>query len=94
MKNVYYSLIYSHIIHAIVVWGSAFIMERDKIPILQKRVMRLMTFNDVFPGIPGPLRSADPIFVKLKSMKVEDINNYQVAKFVFICLNRSTPTVS
>ena len=64
MKDVYYSIIYSHMIYAIEVWGSAFRMELDKILILQKRVMRLMTFNDVFPAIPGPLRSADPIFVK------------------------------
>ena len=39
----------------------------------------------------GPLRPANPIFVKLKSMKVEDIYNYQVAKFVFKCLNRNIP---
>ena len=48
MKNVYYSLIYSHIIYAIEVWGSAFKTELDKILILQKRVMRLMTFKDVY----------------------------------------------
>ena len=62
MKSVYNSLIYSHIIYAIEVWGSAFKTELDKILILQKTVMRLMTFNDEFPAIPGPLRSADPIF--------------------------------
>ena len=55
MKNVYYSLIYSHIIYAIEVWGSASKTELDKILILQKRVMRLVTFNDEFPAIPCPL---------------------------------------
>ena len=73
MKNVYYILIYSHIIYAIEVWGSAFKTELDKILILQKRVMRLMTFKYVFPTTPGPLQSADPIFVKMNSMKVVDI---------------------
>ena len=58
MKNVYYSLIYSQIIHAIEGWGSPVIPEMPKILILQKRVMRLMTFNDVFPSIQGPLRPA------------------------------------
>ena len=48
MKNVCYSLIYSHIFYAIEVWGSALKTEFDKILILQKRVMRLMSFNDVF----------------------------------------------
>ena len=69
-------------IYTIEVWVSAFKTELDNIPILQKRVTRLMTFNNVFPAIPGPLRSANP-FVKLKSMKVEYTYNYQVAKFVF-----------
>ena len=91
MKNVYYSLIYSHIIYAIEVWGSAFKTELDKILILQKRVMRLMTFNDEFPAIPGTSRSANPIFIKMNSTKVEEIYKFQVAKFVFKCLNQTTP---
>ena len=91
MKNVYYSLIYSQIIYAIEVWGSAVKSETTKILILQKRVMRLMTFNDVFPSIPGPLRPTDSIFVTLCCMKIEDIYKYQVAKFVFKCLHTITP---
>ena len=83
MKNVYYSLIYSQIIYAIEVWGSAVKSEMTKILILQKRVMRLMTFNVVFPSFPGPLSPTDPIFVTLCCMKVEDIHKFQVAKFVF-----------
>ena len=83
MKNVYYSLIYSQIICAIEVWGSAVKSEMTKILILQKRVMRLMTFNDVFPSIPGSLRPTDSIFVTLCCMKVANIYKHQVAKFVF-----------
>ena len=91
MKTVCYSSIYSHIIFAIDVWGSAFKTELNKILILQKIVMRLMSFNDVFPSTPGPLCSTDPIFVKLNCMKVEDIYKYQVSKFVSKRLNRTTP---
>ena len=46
LKNVYYSLVYSHIVYAIEVWGSALKTEMDKILILQKKAMRLMTFTD------------------------------------------------
>ena len=63
-------------------WGSAFKTELNNNLILQKRVMMLMPFN-VFTSTPGPLRSTDPIFVKLNCMKVEDIYKYQVSKFVF-----------
>ena len=41
--NVYYSLIYSHIIYAIQVWSSAGKTEIDKILVLQKRVIRLIS---------------------------------------------------
>ena len=73
MKNVYYNLIYSHIVYAIEVWGSAFKIELDKIIILQKRAIRLMTYNDVFPLNPGPLSPSDPIFIKVNFLKVVDI---------------------
>ena len=91
MKNVYYSLIYSQIIYAIEVWGSAVKSEMPKILILQKRIMRLLTFNDVFPSTPGPLRPTDPMFITLCCMKVEDIYKYQVAK---VLTHYNTCTVS
>ena len=50
-----------------------------------------MTFNGVFPAIPGPLHPTDPIFVKLNYMKVQDIYKYQSAKFVLKCLNQTAP---
>ena len=55
MRNVYYSLVYSHIIYAIEAWGSAFKTELEKILILQKRAMRLLTFNDAYPTVHGSL---------------------------------------
>ena len=69
MKNVYYSLIYSHIIYAIEVWGSTFKTELNKILILQKK----MTFSDLYPDTPGPLCPSDPIFSKLNMLKVSYI---------------------
>ena len=69
----YYSLVYSHIVYAIEVWGSAFKTEMDKILILQKKAMQLMTFMDSYPTIPGPLKPSGPIFSQLKTLKVMDI---------------------
>ena len=56
-----------------------------------RKELRLLTFNDIYPTTPGPLRPTDPIFVKLNFLKVEEIYNYQVSKFVFKCINRTTP---
>ena len=91
LKNVYYSLVYSHIAYAIEVWGSTFKTEMDKILILQKKAMRLMTFMDSYPTIPGPLKTSGPIFFQLKTLKVMDIYHLQVATFVFKSMNLITP---
>ena len=91
MKNVYYSLIYSHISYAIEVWGSACKTELEKIFVLQKRVIRMMVFKDQYPDVPGPLPSSDPIFAQLKTLKVLDIYKLQTCKFIFKCLHQLTP---
>ena len=46
MRNVYYSLVYSHIIYGIEAWGSAFKTELENILVLQKRAM---PFNFAYP---------------------------------------------
>ena len=56
--------------------------------------MRLPTFNDVYPTTPGPLIPTEPIFAKLDVLKVDDIYNHQVSKFVFKCIYRITPIQS
>ena len=63
LKNVHYNLVYSHIVYAIEVWGSAFKTEMDKILILQKKAMRLMTFMDSYPTILGPLNHLVKFFL-------------------------------
>ena len=93
LKNVYYSLVYSHIVYAIEVWGSVLKTEMDKILILQKKAMRLMPFMDSYPTIPGPLKPSGPIFSQLKILKVMDIlYHLQVAIFVFKSVNLITPS--
>ena len=91
MRNVDYSLIYSHIIYAIEAWGSSCKTELNKILTLQKRAMRLMTYNDKYPATYGPLISSDPIFTKLEILKVSEIYKYQVAKLIYNCINAIAP---
>ena len=49
MKNIYYSLIYPHLVYAIPVWGFACATEMNKILVLPKRAIRVITFNDKLP---------------------------------------------
>jgi len=93
LKNIYYSLIYSHIVYGIQVWGSACITELNKILILQKKAVRMMTCNDRYPEVPGPLPASDPIFKKLEILKIEDVFKLQVTKFIYACLLHNTPSI-
>ena len=87
MKDVYYSLVFSQIVYGIEVWGSAFKTEVDKILILQKRVLRLITYDN-YPNNIGPLRPTDPLFYNLKILMISDMYKYQIAKFVYKSINR------
>ena len=69
MKNIYHSLFYSHLIYGIQVWGIACNTHLKAIQILQSRVVRLITYNDNFPIIPGPLPASNPLFCKLQLLK-------------------------
>ena len=91
LKSIYYSLIYSHIVYAIQVWGSANDSQLDKILILQKKAVRMMSYKDQYPPLRGPLNPADPIFFELGILKVHDVFKLQVSKFIYNCLSFNTP---
>ena len=42
----------------------------DKIQILQKKAVRMMTNTDHYPPIPGPCNPSNPSFVALEILKV------------------------
>ena len=73
MKNIYYALFYSHVIYGIQVWGNACVTHIKAVQILQNRVVRLITYNDNFPLIPGSLPAYNPIFYKLELLKIKEL---------------------
>ena len=74
LKMLYYSLVYPHLNYVTEVWGSADPTCLNIILILQKRIVRMLTSNDLrqqdysFP-------SSDPLFFKLEILKIQDIFN-------------------
>ena len=87
LKNIYYSLLYSHLVYAIQVWGSACTSEINKILVLQKRALRAITHNNHFPSVPGPLYPTDPLFYKFEILKIQDVFKLQLSKLIFNCLH-------
>ena len=91
LKNVYYSLLYPHLVYAIQVRGSACPSEMNKILILQKRALRIISY--ALPPVPGPLYPTDPLFHEFEIMKINDVFKLQVAKFIFNCMHLNTPHI-
>ena len=87
LTNVYYALVYPFLIYGMVVWGNVNLTLLEPLHILQKKIVRIITFNDNFPIIPGPLVPTFPLFHKLKMLKIYDIYKLQVGNFVFESIN-------
>ena len=89
--SIYYSLVYPFLIYAIPVWGVANDSHINPIKILQKKIVRMITFTDKFPWPTGPLAHTPPIFHELEILTITDVFKVQTAKFVYNCVNVLAP---
>ena len=76
----YYSLIYPFLIYALPIYGTADYI----IHILQKKVVRLVTFSD-------PISHSLPIFKELEVLTIFEVFKVETSKFVFESLNHMNP---
>ena len=81
----YYILIYPFLIYALPVYGTADSTHLNKIYILQKKVVRLMTFSD-------PLSHSLPLFKELEILTISEVFKMETSKFVFESLNHINPS--
>ena len=91
LTNVYYTIIYPFLLYGIHLWGSASKNLLTPILALQNKFVRLATFMDFFPLIPGPLEHTPPLFYKLNLLNIFDIYKFQLGKLVFDSLNNIGP---
>ena len=65
--TLYYSFIYPYLTYCNQVWGNACASHLNKLIILQKRAVRIIA------GV-NPREHTDPLFIKLKILKLSEIN--------------------
>ena len=80
----YYGLFESFPSYGVSVWGSTYPMYTDSIFILQKTILKIITFNKVTV-------SSAPLFDSLQILKLRDLFKLQVISFVYECLNTLAP---
>ena len=61
---------------------------------MQKKFVRMATYNDFLPIVPGPLTHTSPLFHKLNILSIFDIFKLQLAQLVFESTNNIGPTSS
>jgi len=76
LLQLYYSLVYPYIIYGIVVWGHTYDSTLNPIFILQKKLVRIMTFSHYNAH-------TNQLFYNLKILKLPDITFLQTALFMF-----------
>ena len=87
----YHNLVYPHLLYGIQVWGSAFDTNINKLIVLQKKTVRMRTFNENHIGFRGPSAHTSPLFSELSILKLKDIYDRQLMRFVYDCLYGISP---
>ena len=90
LTNLYYAMIYPFLIYGINVWGSASQHLLNPVLVLQKKFLRMKTYNDQFNEL-HQLPHSDPLFSNEKILKIYDIHKLQLGKFVFESHNNIGP---
>ena len=85
LRMIYFSLMQSHLIYCISSWGNASHKALHPAEVLQKRVIRLMTFDNF-------RAHTHPLFKSQKIMKMKDFYIYEIAKLMHHICNNSAQT--
>ena len=81
--SLYYSLVYPYLIYCVLIWGGTFRSYLDKILLLQKKIVRIITNSEY-------LAHSDPLFHRTGILKIQEIYDYQLSIFAYKNQNNFT----
>ena len=84
LRNLYYALVYPYFTYCNITWASNYKSNLDCLVKLQKRVVRIICFENYFAHTEG-------LFKYVNIMKFEQINKYMTALFVYRALHNMYP---
>ena len=76
MKVIYFSLIYFHILYGIIFWSYASKTERNKVFIIQKKIIRIISNSN-------RLDHLELLFKRLNILQLYDLRRFEMSKFVY-----------
>ena len=93
LVNVYYAIIYPFLLYGVELWGNTSNTLLTPIFLLQKKFVRLATYNDNYIDEFRTLAHSFPLFYTLKIMTIFDIFRIQLGTTVFDAVNMIGPQV-
>ena len=84
LKNIYYAIFSSHLTYGSQIWGQNINTYIDNISIIQKNAVRIITFAEFNAH-------TDPIFKKLRILKIKDHITLQNCLLVYDFINNKLP---
>ena len=84
LLNFYNSLVHPYLMYCHIIWGKCSSTNMKKLIVLQKKSVRIIT-NSVF------LAHTDPLFSRLKILKVQDLFNYLCCILIFKLIHDQCP---
>ena len=86
LKTLYYSFIYPYLMYCNHVWAAACTTNLKGIRVLQNRVISIMTSSKRFTRL-------EPLFEKLGILRLDDINKFLYAKFMYKWHHNEVPSI-
>ena len=74
--KLYYSLVYPYLIYGNVLWGAVSACHMQRLVILQKRIIRIITSEP-------PLSHTKPLFAQTNILNIKDLHKYLLALYLF-----------
>ena len=84
MVTIYYSLVYSHVVQSVIIWGGASDTKINKVRVALNTILRVIlgVKTDKFHV---PLLGSNEMYVMLELLKFDDILDYCLIKFINWC---------
>ena len=77
--NVYYSIVYLHLYYDVTSWGTTAAKYTDRIQTEQNSIVKIIT------KLPFLKTKISPLYDKLNLLRLDDIYNLEVLKFICLC---------
>jgi len=84
LRMLYNTLVLPYITYCLIIWGKTYNKHIKRVQVAQNKLLRLITFSDY-------RASAQPLFIKLKLMTVEQLYKYNIIIFMYKYTNKHFP---